>query len=89
MNETLTAVLAVAAYVVAIAFSRSLFLFAVSRVLSGKKDPDRVVIALAVLAGLWLLFVIGGGFLWFRLLSVGVPVVSSGPGPARGQGGPR
>lgn len=73
MSETVTAVLAVAAYVVAIAFSLSLFLFAVSRVVSGEQDSGGFGIALAVLAGLWLFFVIGGGFLWFRLLSVGVP----------------
>lgn len=73
MSETVTAVLAVAAYVAAIALSLSLFLFAVSRVLNGEQESGGVGIALAVLAGIWLLFVIGGGFLWFRFLSVGVP----------------
>lgn len=85
VSETVTAVLAVAAYVVAIAFSLSLFLFAVSRVVSGEQDSGGVGIALAVLAGLWLLFVIGGGFFWFRLLSVGVPEGLEGARPARRQ----
>jgi hypothetical protein len=79
VSETVTAVLAVAAYVAAIALSLSLFLFAVSRVLSGEQEPGGVGIALAVLAGIWLLFVIGGGFFWFRFLSVGVPEGLWGP----------
>jgi hypothetical protein len=73
VSETVTTVLAVAAYVAAIALSLSLFLFAVTRVLSREQESDDVGIALAVLAGIWLLFVIGGGFFWFRFLSVGVP----------------
>ncbi|MGH3032366.1 MAG: hypothetical protein ACRDNE_16705 [Gaiellaceae bacterium] len=74
MSETVTTVLAVVAYLAAIALSLSLFLFAVSRVLSRELESGGGFgIALAVVAGIWLLFVIGGGFFWFRLLSVGVP----------------
>jgi hypothetical protein len=72
VSETVSAVLAVAAYVAAIALSLSLFLFALSRVLSREQGAGGAGIAFAVLAGIWLLFVIGGGF-WFRFLSVGVP----------------
>ena len=74
MSETVTTVLAVVAYVAAIALSLSLFLFAVSRILGREQGAGGGFgIALTVVAGIWLLFVIGGGFFWFRLLSVGVP----------------
>jgi hypothetical protein len=45
------------------------FLYSVGRVVGGAQPGPRSI-ALLVVAGVWLLFAIDGGYVWFRFMSV-------------------
>ena len=72
MGETLRAAFAAASYMLAVVASLALFLFSLSRVLDAP-HVRRGGVAAVVAAGVWLLFAIGGGYLWFRFLLVVQP----------------
>ena len=63
------AVVAIVAYIGAITVSLVFFLYSVGSVL-GRSQPRPRWIALLVVAGVWLLFAIDGGYVWFRFMSV-------------------
>ncbi len=69
MGDTARAVVAIVAYIGAITVSLVFFLYSVGHVL-GRGQPGPRSIALLVVAGVWLLFAIDGGYVWFRFMSV-------------------
>ena len=69
MGDTARAVVAIVAYIGAITISLVFFLYSVGRVVGGAQPGPRSI-ALLVVAGVWLLFAIDGGYVWFRFMSV-------------------
>jgi hypothetical protein len=69
VGETARAVVAIVAYIGAITVSLVFFLYSVGRVVGGAQPGPRSI-ALLIVAGVWLLFAIDGGYVWFRFMSV-------------------
>jgi hypothetical protein len=69
MDEPARAAIATASYLVAVVGSLLVFLFAVAHVVGAPRVRRGNVVGVAA-AGAWLLVAIGGGYLWFRFLSV-------------------
>jgi hypothetical protein len=72
MGSVTTAALASVAYLLAVVFGIGLFLKTVGRALSDEGHVSQVEIAQTVGAAALLVFLIGGGYFWFRVVGVGM-----------------
>jgi hypothetical protein len=72
MDEPVRALIAVAVYLVCVVGSIGTFLVTVSDVLAHEQHTTRRDLFEAIGATFLLLFVIAGGFFWFKLIGVGL-----------------